>query len=94
VPGRVDDTTNAIPVLQERQPHWPVRGRVVTAAALHPQSARAHLLLEHHAAYRQHLRPHPTQALCLLVPKTRSTCLFSGPGPEPKVLDRLERLHL
>jgi hypothetical protein len=24
------------------------------------------------AAYRQHLRPHPTQALRLLVPKTRS----------------------
>jgi predicted transposase YbfD/YdcC len=47
---RVDDKTNEIPVLQELLPHLPLRGRVVTAAALHTQTALAHLLLDHHAA--------------------------------------------
>jgi hypothetical protein len=48
---RVDDKTNEIPVLQELLPHLPLRGRVVTADALHTQSALAQLLLDHHAAY-------------------------------------------
>lgn len=48
---RVDDKTNEIPVLQELLPHLPLRGRVVTAAALHTQTALAQLLLDHHAAY-------------------------------------------
>lgn len=48
---RVDDKTNEIPVLQDLLPHLPLRGRVVTADALHTQSALAQLLLDHHAAY-------------------------------------------
>jgi predicted transposase YbfD/YdcC len=48
---RVDDKTNEIPVLQELLPHVPLRGRVVTADALHTQTALAQLLLDHHAAY-------------------------------------------
>jgi len=48
---RVDDKTNEIPVLQELLPHLPLRGRVVTADALHTQTALAQLLLDHHAAY-------------------------------------------
>jgi predicted transposase YbfD/YdcC len=48
---RVDDKTNEIPVLQELLPHVPLRGRVVTADALHTQIALAQLLLDHHAAY-------------------------------------------
>jgi predicted transposase YbfD/YdcC len=48
---RVDDKTNEIPVLQELLPHLSLRGRVVTADALHTQSALAQLLLDHHAAY-------------------------------------------
>ena len=51
VPVRVDDKTNEIPVLHELLPHVPLRGRVVTAAALHTQTALAQLLLDHHAAY-------------------------------------------
>jgi predicted transposase YbfD/YdcC len=47
---RVDDKTNEIPVLQELLPHVPLRGRVVTADALHTQTALAQLLLDHHAA--------------------------------------------
>jgi predicted transposase YbfD/YdcC len=48
---RVDDKTNEIPVLQELLPHLPLRGRVVTADALHTQTALAQLLRDHHAAY-------------------------------------------
>jgi predicted transposase YbfD/YdcC len=48
---RVDDKTNEIPVLQELLPLLPLRGRVVTADALHTQTALAQLLLDHHAAY-------------------------------------------
>jgi len=48
---RVDDKTNEIPVLQELLPHLSLRGRVVTADALHTQSALAQLLLDQHAAY-------------------------------------------
>ena len=48
---RVDDKTNEIPVLQELLPHLSLRGRVVTADALHTQTALAQLLLDHHAAY-------------------------------------------
>jgi predicted transposase YbfD/YdcC len=48
---RVDDKTNEIPVLQELLPHLALRGRVVTADALHTQTALAQLLLDHHAAY-------------------------------------------
>ena len=51
VPVRVDDKTNEIPVLHELLPHVPLRGRVVTADALHTQTALAQLLLDHHAAY-------------------------------------------
>jgi predicted transposase YbfD/YdcC len=48
---RVDDKTNEIPVLHDLLPHLPLRGRVVTADALHTQTALAQLLLDHHAAY-------------------------------------------
>ena len=48
---RVDEQTNEIPVLQEVLPHLALRGRVVTADALHTQTALAQLLLDHHAAY-------------------------------------------
>jgi predicted transposase YbfD/YdcC len=48
---RVDDKTNEIPVLHELLPHLALRGRVVTADALHTQTALAQLLLDHHAAY-------------------------------------------
>jgi predicted transposase YbfD/YdcC len=48
---RVDDKTNEIPVLQALLPHLPLRGRVVTADALHTQTALAQLLRDHHAAY-------------------------------------------
>jgi len=51
VPVRVDDKTNEIPVLHELLPHVPLRGLVVTADALHTQTALAQLLLDHHAAY-------------------------------------------
>ena len=51
VPVRVDDKTNEIPVLHELLPHVPLRGRVVSADALHTQTALAQLLLDHHAAY-------------------------------------------
>ena len=48
---RVDDKTNEIPVAQELLPHLALRGRVVTADALHTQTALAQLLLDHGAAY-------------------------------------------
>jgi predicted transposase YbfD/YdcC len=48
---RVDDTTHEIPVLQELLPHWPLRGRVVSAAARHTPTALAQRLLDPHAAY-------------------------------------------
>jgi predicted transposase YbfD/YdcC len=48
---RVDDKTNEIPVAQELLAHLALRGRVVTADALHTQTALARLLLDHGAAY-------------------------------------------
>jgi len=48
---RVDDKTNEIPVAQELLPHLALRGRVVTADALHTQTALAQLLLDQGAAY-------------------------------------------
>ena len=48
---RVDDKTNEIPVAQELLPHLPVRGRVVTADALHTQTALAPCILDHGGAY-------------------------------------------
>src|SRR5256885_15473032 len=40
-----------IPATQDPHPHVPLRGRVVSADALHTQTALAQLLLDHHAAY-------------------------------------------
>ena len=48
---RVDDKTNEIPVAQAALPHLPLRGRVVTADALHTQSATAQVVLDQHADY-------------------------------------------
>ncbi len=48
---RVDDKTNEIPVAQDLVPHLGVRGRVVTADALHTQTALAHLILAQGGAY-------------------------------------------
>ncbi|MDQ2829923.1 MAG: ISAs1 family transposase [Chloroflexota bacterium] len=48
---RVDDKTNEIPVAQEVLPHLPLRGCVVTADALHTQTATAQVVLDHHADY-------------------------------------------
>jgi hypothetical protein len=51
---RVDDKTNEIPVAQEVLPHLALRGRVVTAAALHTQNthtALAQRILDHGGAY-------------------------------------------
>lgn len=48
---RVDDKTNEIPVAQAVLPHLPLRGRVVTADALHTQTATAHVILDQHADY-------------------------------------------
>lgn len=48
---RVDDKTNEIPVAREILPHLPLRGRVVTAEALHTQTALAHCILDHGGAY-------------------------------------------
>ncbi len=41
---RVSDKTNEIPVAQALLPHLPLRGRVVTADALHTQSALAQVI--------------------------------------------------
>jgi predicted transposase YbfD/YdcC len=43
---RVADYTNEIPVAQALLPQVPLRGRVVTADALHTQTALAHLIVE------------------------------------------------
>jgi predicted transposase YbfD/YdcC len=48
---RVEDKTNEIPVAQELLPHLALRGRVITADALHTQTALAQLILDHSAAY-------------------------------------------
>jgi len=48
---RIDDKTNEIPVAQELLPHLPVRGRVVTAAAVHTQTALAQCILAQGGAY-------------------------------------------
>jgi len=48
---RVDDKTNEIPVAQELIPSLPVRGRVVTADALHTQSALAQRILAYGGHY-------------------------------------------
>jgi len=42
---RVDDHTNEIPVAQALLPHLPLRGRVVTADALHTQTALAQVIV-------------------------------------------------
>ena len=48
---RISDKTNEIPVAQELVPHLPVRGRVVTADALHTQTALAQAILDRGGAY-------------------------------------------
>jgi len=48
---RVDDKTNEIPVAQEVLPHLPLRGCVVTADALHTQTATAQVILDQQADY-------------------------------------------
>jgi len=48
---RVDDKTNEIPVAQAVLSHLSLRGRVVTADALHTQTATAQVILDQHAAY-------------------------------------------
>jgi len=48
---RVDNKTNEIPVAQALLPHLPLRGRVVTADALHTQTALAQVVIDHGGAY-------------------------------------------
>ena len=48
---RVNDKTNEIPLAQALLPHLPLRGRVVTADALHTQTALAQVILDHGASY-------------------------------------------
>ena len=48
---RVDDHTNEIPVAQALLPHLPLRGRVVTADALHTQTALAQVIVAHGGDY-------------------------------------------
>ena len=48
---RVDDKTNEIPVAQALLPYLPVRGRVVTADALHTQTAFAQGVLDQGGDY-------------------------------------------
>ncbi len=48
---RVDDKTNEIPVAQAILPHLALRGCVVTADALHTQTATAQVVLDQHADY-------------------------------------------
>jgi hypothetical protein len=69
-----------------------VRGRVVTAAALHPQSARAHLLPAHHAAYLVTVKdnqPRVRAALAAYVPARQATA--RGPPPCPGAAGALRR---
>jgi len=48
---RVADKTNEIPVAQALLPHLPLRGRVVTADALHTQTATARAIVERGGHY-------------------------------------------
>jgi predicted transposase YbfD/YdcC len=48
---RVPAETNEIPIAQALLPHLPLRGRVVTADALHTQTALAQTVLAHGGAY-------------------------------------------
>jgi hypothetical protein len=48
---RVADKTNEIPVAQALLPHLPLRGRVITADALHTQTATARAIVEHGGHY-------------------------------------------
>jgi predicted transposase YbfD/YdcC len=48
---RVEDKTNEIPVAQGLLPHLALRGRVITADALHTQTALAQVILDQCAAY-------------------------------------------
>lgn len=48
---RVDGKTNEIPIAQALLPYLPVRGRVVTADALHTQTAFAHVVLDQGGDY-------------------------------------------
>jgi predicted transposase YbfD/YdcC len=48
---RVAEHTNEIPVAQALLPQLPLHGRVVTADALHTQTALAHLIVEHGGHY-------------------------------------------
>ncbi len=48
---RISDKTNEIPIAQELLPHLALRGRVVTADALHTQTALAQCILAHGGAY-------------------------------------------
>jgi predicted transposase YbfD/YdcC len=48
---RVDDHTNEIPVAQALLPHLPLRGRVVTADALHTQTALAQVIVDRGGDY-------------------------------------------
>jgi len=48
---RVADKTNEIPVAQALLPHLPLRGRVVTADALHTQTATAQAIVERGGHY-------------------------------------------
>lgn len=48
---QVDGKTNEIPVAQALLSHLPVRGRVVTADALHTQTAFAQTVIDHGGAY-------------------------------------------
>jgi len=47
---RVRDKTTEIPVAQALLPRLPLRGRVVTADALHTQTARAQVIVDHGAS--------------------------------------------
>lgn len=48
---RVDDHTNEIPIAQALLPHLPLRGRVVTADALHTQTALAQTIVDRGGDY-------------------------------------------
>jgi predicted transposase YbfD/YdcC len=48
---RVPAQTNEIPIAQALLPHRPLRGRVITADALHTQTALAQTVLAHGGAY-------------------------------------------
>jgi predicted transposase YbfD/YdcC len=48
---RVDDHSNEIPVAQALLPHLPLQGRVLTADALHTQTALAQVIVDHGGDY-------------------------------------------